>query len=112
MFNMVVYEKNNGKTTALDFMEELPAKYRSKILKKLELLKEQGNNLGEPHVKPIEGKLWELRIQYKSDQVRMIYFIDENQTIVLLHGFVKKDQKIRRSEIETAQKRLKEYKNK
>lgn len=34
MFNMVVYEKNNGKTTALDFMEELPAKYRSKILKK------------------------------------------------------------------------------
>lgn len=64
-----------------------------------------------PHVKPIEGKLWELRIQYKTDQVRMIYFIDENQTIVLLHGFVKKDQKIRRSEIETAQKRLKEYKN-
>lgn len=112
MFNMVVYEKNNGKTTALDFMEELPEKYRSKILKKLELLKEQENNLGEPHVKPIEGKLWELRIQYKTDQVRMIYFIDENQTIVLLHGFVKKDQKIRRSEIETAQKRLKEYKNK
>ena len=66
--------------------------------------------MGEPHVKPIEGKLWELRIQYKTDQVRMIYFIDENQTIVLLHGFVKKDQKIRRSEIETAQKRLKEYK--
>ncbi len=112
MFNMVAYEKNNGKTTALDFMEELPAKYMSKILKKLELLKEQGNNLGEPHVKPIEGKLWELRIQYKTDQVRVIYFIDENQTIVLLHGFVKKDQKIRRSEIETAQKRLKEYKNK
>lgn len=68
--------------------------------------------MGEPHVKPIEGKLWELRIQYKTDQVRIIYFIDENQTIVLLHGFVKKDQKIRRSEIETAQKRLKEYKNK
>lgn len=111
MFNIIVYEKNNGKATALDFMEELPAKYRSKILKKLELLKKQGNNLGEPHVKPIEGKLWELRIQYKTDQVRMIYFIDENQTIVLLHGFVKKDQKIRRSEIETAQKRLKEYKN-
>ncbi len=57
MFNMVVYEKNNGKTTALDFMEELPAKYRSKIFKKLELLKEQGNNLGEPACETYRGKV-------------------------------------------------------
>jgi len=32
-------------------------------------------------------------------------------TIVLLHGFVKKTQKTPRSEIETAQKRLLDYKS-
>jgi toxin-antitoxin system, toxin component, relE family len=88
----------------------LPAKHQAKAFREIDLLAEFGNALKEPYVKHIDGEIWELRIKFSSDISRIFYFMWRANTIVLLHGFIKKTQKTPRPEIEIAQKRLRDYK--
>jgi phage-related protein len=62
----------------------------------------------EPLSKHIEPGLWELRIRLGTDILRIVYTFDKGQIIILLHAFVKKQQKTPKSELEIARKRLKE----
>ncbi|MDO8452923.1 MAG: type II toxin-antitoxin system RelE/ParE family toxin [bacterium] len=64
----------------------------------------------EPLSKHLESGLWELRIRAGTDILRMIYTFEKGQVIILLHGFIKKDQKTPARELEIARKRLKELK--
>ncbi|MBT3864973.1 type II toxin-antitoxin system RelE/ParE family toxin [Candidatus Peregrinibacteria bacterium] len=57
-----------------------------------------------PHSKKIDDKLFELRIRGKKE-VRIIYCFYRN-TIILLHAFVKKTQKIPKRSILVAKNRL------
>ncbi len=93
-----------------DFLDSLPPKHKAKAFHEIELLKEFGNALKEPYVKHIAGEIWELRIRFSGDISRIFYFTWQAETIVLLHGFVKKTQKTPRREIETAQKLMEDYK--
>ena len=63
---------------------------------------------GMPLVKHLGKKMWELRSIIPNGIVR-IFFTVKNEHIVLLHGFVKKSQKIPQQELEVAQRRLKEW---
>lgn len=63
------------------------------MIRWLEILKENGTNLKEPHAKPLVEKMWELRYRFERERIRLIYFIDSHRNIVLLFGFVKKTQK-------------------
>lgn len=94
-----------------DFLESLPPKHHAKALHEIDLLAEFGNELKEPYVKHIRKDIWELRIRFSSDISRIFYFIWQSDTIVLLHGFVKKTQKTPPHEIEVAYKRMKDYKD-
>ena len=49
----------------------------------------------EPYVKHIDGEIWELRIRFSSDISRIFYFTWNFNTIVLLHGFVKRHRRPR-----------------
>lgn len=62
----------------------------------------------EPLSKHLETGLWELRIKKGTDILRIIYTFEKGQIILLLHGFIKKDQKTPGNELEVARKRLKE----
>lgn len=84
---------------------------KQKAFREIDLLERFGSSLKEPYVKHIDGEIWELRIRFSSDISRIFYFTWNFNTIVLLHGFVKKTQKTPRGEIETAQKRLLDYKS-
>ena len=64
--------------------------------------------LGEPHVKHIEGKLWEMRLAGRSGIGRVLYLTVLGRRVVVLRAFIKKTQKTPRSEIETALRRAKE----
>jgi len=48
--------------------------------------------------------LWEVRTHLKNRIARVIFFIDDN-TMILLHGFIKKDQKTPKEDKELALKR-------
>lgn len=66
----------------------------------IDLLEKFGPKLGTPHVKKISGSLFELRIS-GGQEVRIFYSFHKSQ-IFLLHGFIKKTQKIPWKEIKIA----------
>lgn len=105
-----LYVTEDGKEVVADFLDSLPPKHQAKAIREIELLERFGNSLKEPYVKHIDGEIWELRIKFASDISRIFYFAWRVDTTVLLHGFIKKTQKTPRAEIETAKKRLTDYK--
>lgn len=95
-------------------MLSLPPKLRAKAFHDIELLKKYGDGLKEPYVKQLKGKdnkgLFELRIKFSNDIVRIFYFTYLNHRYVLLHGFIKKTMKTPSKEIEKAKRYMEDYK--
>ena len=67
-------------------------------------------SLGDPHVKHLEGKLWELRLTGRGGIARALYVTAIGRRVVVVRAFLKKTQKTPRSEIELALQRAKEVK--
>ncbi|MBR4515337.1 MAG: type II toxin-antitoxin system RelE/ParE family toxin [Lachnospiraceae bacterium] len=63
----------------------------------------------EPLSKELEDGIFELRTIEGSDIVRILYFFDKGKIIIATNGFVKKQQKTPRNEIELAKKRRTDY---
>lgn len=57
-----------------------------------------------PLIKSLGGGLMEIRSKLQNRQIRIMFILHEG-AIVLLHGFVKKTQKIPNHEIDIARKR-------
>lgn len=64
----------------------------------------------EPLSKYIKPGLWELRVIAGTDILRIFYTFKKGQIIILLHVFIKKQQKTPQGELEIARKRLRELK--
>jgi len=64
--------------------------------------------LGEPHVKHLQGKLWEMRLKGRDGIARALYVTAIGRRVVVVRAFVKKTQTTPRSEIELALRRAKE----
>ncbi|HZZ93327.1 MAG TPA: type II toxin-antitoxin system RelE/ParE family toxin [Usitatibacter sp.] len=60
--------------------------------------------LGMPLVEKLEPGLWEVRVDLPSGIARVLFTIHQDEA-VLLHGFVKKSQKIPKDDLETARRR-------
>ena len=56
-------------------------------------------HVGEPHVKHLEGKLWEMRITGRDGIARSLYVTAAGRRVVVVRVFVKKTQKTPRREI-------------
>ena len=59
-------------------------------------------------MRPLAGKLWEMRMSGKDGIARAAYVTASEKRLIVLHVFVKKTQKTPRHAIETALARLKE----
>lgn len=108
------FKKENGESPVEEFLGSLTAKMQAKAIREIDLLEEFGILLPKPHAKNIEGKnykgLWELRVKVATDIVRTFYFLADAKKFVLLHGFIKKDEKTPIGELEIARKRMEDYK--
>ena len=62
----------------------------------------------EPHIKHLEGKLWEMRMKGKDGIARAIYVTAERERVVVLHAFTKKTQKTPARALDVARTRAKE----
>ncbi len=62
-----------------------------------------------PLVRKIETELWEVRSDISFGIARIIFTIQDD-LMVLLHGFVKKTQKIPKKELDVSRRRLKQIK--
>ena len=74
----------------------------------MELIQRHGlERMREPHVKHLEGPLWEMRMAGKDRIARAIYITARNQRVVVVRVFIKKKQKTPRREIDLALERAK-----
>jgi phage-related protein len=64
--------------------------------------------LSEPHVKHLDGKLWEMRLFGRDGIARALYVTAVSERVVVVRVFVKKTQKTPRAEIDLALLRAKE----
>ena len=87
----------------------LPPKLQARLLRLMEMVEAVGlDQIHEPHVKHLDGKLWELRAKAPEGIARGIYVAVTGRRVVVLHVFVKKTQKTPKAALELARERMKE----
>jgi phage-related protein len=93
---------------AEDELLATPADIQAHFLHIRRLLIEFGpHQVGMPHIKHLDGKLWEMRMKGRDGIARAVYVTQTGQRVTVLHVFTKKTQKTPRQAIATAQARLK-----
>ncbi|MBQ9601524.1 MAG: type II toxin-antitoxin system RelE/ParE family toxin [Neisseriaceae bacterium] len=113
MYQIYFYKDRNGVEPVAEWLRELSHKNGkdarikfNKINDYIETLQQYGTYVGEPVVKHLDGEIWELRPLNN----RVLFAAWTGKSFVLLHHFVKKTQKTPKREIETARRRLQDYK--
>ena len=87
----------------------LPTKLRARLIRLLEMVENVGlDHLREPHVRHLEGKLWELRAKSPDGIARGIYVTAARRRVVVLHVFAKKSRRTPRQALATARERMKQ----
>jgi len=107
-WNLIFYTTAAGRSPVAEYLDELPAREAARVTQELRLLAEFGLGLGEPHVRNVGDKLWELRVRGKV-QHRVLYFAAAEQRLVLLHAFTKKTRRTPSGELELARRRMADY---
>jgi len=103
------YLEDDGTSPVEEFLDSLDLKTRARFRWSMEQLRLRNVRARQPLVRHLEGDLWELREESKTNIYRVIYFFFTGRRIVLLHGFQKKTQKTPRRELETARRRYLEF---
>jgi len=62
--------------------------------------------LGMPLVKHVEGDIWESRSKLKNGIAR-IFFVLDGKSMILIHGFQKKQQRTPKPDLDLARTRIK-----
>jgi phage-related protein len=90
-------------------IRELPADLRARFVRLGERIRQAGLvGLSEPHVKHLDGKLWEMRLIGRDGIARALYVTAIGERLVVVRVFIKKTQKTPRAEIDLALQRAKE----
>ena len=108
-FSVDFFKEDDGTKPVGIFIKSLNVKMKAKVVADLNLLEEYGNMAREPLSKHLEDDIFEIRSKVGSDIVRILYFFDGNRIIIATNGFMKKQNKTPRSEIELAKKRRSIY---
>lgn len=87
-------------------IEALPAEIRDRLSRVVTLIETFGlERVGMPHVRQIEGRLWEIRAKGRDGIARAFYVTASGRRVIIVRAFVKKTQKTPRREIELAVQR-------
>lgn len=112
MFKVNFYSDADGKEPVKEYIDSLIIKNNkesriklNKIHEYIQILSQFGTRAGEPYVKHINGKLWELR----PLRNRIFFFYWQDNEFILLHHFMKKTQKTPEREIKRAEKNMNDF---
>jgi phage-related protein len=106
---LVFYTTERGDSPIDEFLDGLDKKSRAKVAAHLSLLEEEGSNLKRPYADVVRGKIRELRIQFSSNQYRILYFFHLRNQIVMVHAFSKKSPQLKEKDLELAEKRMEDW---
>ena len=108
-WKVLFYHTPGGTSPVEEFLESLDEKTQTRFAWAIEQLRVRNTQAGEPLVRHIEGKIWELRRESNTNIYRLFYFFSTERRIVFLHGFQKKTKKTPGREIDIALARLEDY---
>ncbi len=87
----------------------LPKDMQASFLRLAERIEAVGlERIGQPHVKHLQDKLWEMRFGGRDGIARAIYVTTIGRRVIVLHAFVKKTQKTPPPALQLAERRAKE----
>ena len=106
MRKVVFYRTANGGEVVLEFIRELSRADRAVIGEDLWVV-QKGFPMGLPVCRPMKDGLWEARSSLPSKrEARLLFYHDkESDTLVVVHGFIKKGRKTPAADLEIAKKR-------
>ncbi|OAI06973.1 MULTISPECIES: type II toxin-antitoxin system RelE/ParE family toxin [Methylomonas] len=99
-----------GSEPVREWLKALSAQDRKTIGEDIKTV-QFGWPLGMPLVDYLEGDIWDVRIKL-DNRIARVLFVIVNQTMILLHGFIKKNQKTPKPELDLAKQRLKALRGK
>ncbi len=106
---IIFYRTAQKECPMLDFLNGLDVKMRAKVVRTVNLLRDNGRELREPYSKALSEGIFELRIKVGSDISRVLYFFFAGNKIILTNGFIKKTQKTPTAEIDRAKRYRADY---
>lgn len=110
MHEILYYETQRGDRPVEEFISGLNYKTRQKFYTKtLTMLASMGIKTPMSHAKPLKGGIYELRVRYASDEIRVLYYFCHKEYIVLTNAFRKTTSKTPPREIEKALIRKKDF---
>jgi phage-related protein len=101
------YRSNAGREPVREWLKSLEMEDRKVIGEDIKDV-EFSWPIGLPLVRSLGKELWEVRSSLPRGRIARIIFCIANRRLVLLHGFIKKTQKIPQNEIDLALKRKKD----
>jgi phage-related protein len=106
----IYYEDERNSRPVEEFINDLESKTKAKVLARIEFLEERWQELRRPYVDSLEEGLYELRVIFSGNQVRVIYAYMLKDYIVLLHGIIKKTKEVPRDDMLKAKNRMNDFK--
>ncbi len=104
---VIFYRTESGNEPVREWLKELPKDERITIGTEIKTV-QFGWPLGMPLVKKLDKDLWEIRCKLDNKIARVLFTLYQD-SIVLLHGFIKKSQKIPLKDLELAKRRRDTY---
>ena len=106
---IIYYQDTKGRKYVKEFISSFDEKTQGKILARIEFLGRHWYELRRPIVDKVDKDLYELRVEFAWNNVRIIYAYMFKSYIVLLHGFRKKTDRIPENDKSKARKRMVDF---
>lgn len=100
---VVFYRTDSGGEPVRDWLRGLTKAEKRTIGGDIKTV-QYGWPLGMPVVRKLEPDLWEVRSRLDQRIARVLFTVQDN-TMILLHGFIKKSQKIAKADLVLARER-------
>ena len=110
LLDVFFYRSNTGSEPVRDWLKSLHMEERRTIGTDIKTV-QYGWPIGMPLVRHLDKELWEIRSNLET-RIARVLFTTQPKIIVLIHGFIKKQQKTPKQELEIAINRLKILKGK
>lgn len=100
---VVFYRSPSGREPVRDWLRSLEPEIRRAFGEDIKTV-QYGWPMGMPLVRSLGGGIWEVRSHFR-DGIGRVFFLADDDLMLLLHGFIKKSQKTPSEELDIARRR-------
>ncbi|HEY57776.1 MAG TPA: type II toxin-antitoxin system RelE/ParE family toxin [Anaerolineae bacterium] len=108
-WQVVFYELPSGRCPVAEFITAQSKSDQALILAELDELQAFGPFPRGNKLRPLRGRLWELRFRGSRCPYRFLFFRASERKIVVVHAFCKQSRKTPQRDLELALRRMREY---